>query len=156
VTTVPETGTTLFTTSTVENREEKVSAKDGEDGQGSKGEKPLTTSPEKEVTSEGKEQKEAKTKTPSKSKDPIRMFGILTPQSLRIAQSKAVETVETIIPRLVSIDAELKEVEIQVRRARKYKAKAEGMETKKAQNAEGHDTGLAQVVDGTQETLVIF
>jgi coiled-coil domain-containing protein 115 len=63
-------------------------------------------------------------------RDPLRMFGILTPQSLRMAQKEAIEMVEGIIPKLVSIDAEMKEVEIQVRRARKFRGKAEGVEMK--------------------------
>jgi len=63
-------------------------------------------------------------------RDPLRMFGILTPQSLRTAQKDAIEMVKVIIPKLVSIDAEMKEVEIQVRRARKFRGKAEGVEMK--------------------------
>jgi hypothetical protein len=55
------------------------------------------------------------------------MFGILTPQALRIAQGRAVKMVEDIIPQLVSVNAEMKEVEIQIRRARKHKAKAEAL-----------------------------
>ena len=135
VTTVPETGTPLITTSTVGSNEEILSPIDDEEGQGLREEKPLTTSTEKEATN-GKdtERKVEETKTTiPKPKDPIRMFGILTPPSLRIAQSKAVETVENIIPKLVSIDAELKDLEIRIRRARKHKAKAEAMKTKQAQ-----------------------
>jgi hypothetical protein len=66
----------------------------------------------------------------AKLKDPIRMFGILTPQHLRIAQSESIKTVETIIPRLVSTDADMRGVEIQIRRARKRKAKTEVAEKK--------------------------
>jgi hypothetical protein len=76
-------------------------------------------------------------------RDPIRMFGILTPQSLRTAQKEAIEMVEGIIPRLVSIDAEMKEVEIQVRRARKFRAKAEAVELKE----EGLKGGREVLVD---------
>jgi coiled-coil domain-containing protein 115 len=70
-------------------------------------------------------------------RDPLRMFGILTPQSLRTAQKEAVEMVERIIPRLVSIDAEMREVEIQVRRARKFRGKAEGVELKDGEKVLG-------------------
>jgi hypothetical protein len=79
-------------------------------------------------------------------RDPLRMFGILTPQSLRAAQKEAVEMVEGIIPRLVSIDAQMKEVEIQVRRARKWRGKAEGVEIE----VKGKEEGLK----GGREVLV--
>ncbi|KAL3424990.1 hypothetical protein PVAG01_04272 [Phlyctema vagabunda] len=69
-------------------------------------------------------------------KDPIRMFGILTPQSLRLAQSEATKMVEAIIPRIISTDAEMKDVEIQIRRARKHKAKAEAAEAKHSTSAD--------------------
>jgi hypothetical protein len=78
-------------------------------------------------------------------RDPPRMFGILTPQSLRTAQKEAVEMVEGIIPRLVSIDAEMREVEIQVRRARKFRGKAEGVELEEKE--EGMRGGREVVVD---------
>ena len=67
-------------------------------------------------------------KSPAKPKDPIRMFGILTPKALRLAQGGAIKMVEEIVPELVSIDAEMKEVEIKIRRARKNRAKAEAAE----------------------------
>ncbi|RDW59581.1 hypothetical protein BP6252_12668 [Coleophoma cylindrospora] len=69
---------------------------------------------------------------PNPQKDPIRMFGILTPQSLRVAQSEAIKAVEDIIPKILSTDAEMKEVEIKIRRGRKHKAKAEAAEVKQA------------------------
>jgi hypothetical protein len=55
-------------------------------------------------------------------KDPLRMFGILIPQALRLAQGGAIKMVEEIVPKLV------KEVEIKIRRARKFRAKAEAAE----------------------------
>ena len=58
-------------------------------------------------------------------KDPLRMFGLLTPPTLREAQRESVTMVEEILPKLVSVDAEMKEVEIRIRRARKWKSKAE-------------------------------
>lgn len=70
--------------------------------------------------------------SPNPRKDPIRMFGILTPQSLRLAQSEAIKAIEDIIPKIVSTDAEMQEVEIKIRRCRKHKAKAEAAEAKEA------------------------
>ncbi|KAH7349458.1 hypothetical protein B0T11DRAFT_131291 [Plectosphaerella cucumerina] len=58
-----------------------------------------------------------------KSKDPLRWFGILAPQPLRQAQANAIHAVDTLIPRLATVDAEMKHVEIQIRRARKKRAK---------------------------------
>lgn len=60
-----------------------------------------------------------------RSRDPLRWFGLVTPMPLRLAQTQAIQLVETVIPRLASIDAEMKDVEIEVRRARKRRAKAE-------------------------------
>ena len=62
---------------------------------------------------------------PAKAVDPLRWFGVLTPMPLRQAQKEAVEAVERVIPRLATLSAEMAEVEIQVRRARKKRAKAE-------------------------------
>jgi coiled-coil domain-containing protein 115 len=73
----------------------------------------------------GDAEREKKT---TKSKDPVRMFGILTPQALRLAQGGAIKMVEEVIPKLASIDAEMKEVEIKIRRARKHRVKAEAAE----------------------------
>jgi hypothetical protein len=47
------------------------------------------------------------------------MFGILVPPSLRAAQKSAISMVEDVIPQLASTDAEMRELEIQIRRARK-------------------------------------
>lgn len=64
----------------------------------------------------------------NKQKDPIRMFGILTPQALRLAQGGAIKMVEDLVPKLASVSAEMKEVEIKIRRARKHRAKAQAVE----------------------------
>jgi hypothetical protein len=61
-------------------------------------------------------------------KDPLRMFGLLTPRTLREAQRESIRMVEDTVPKLLSVDAEMKEVEIRIRRARKWKAKAEAKE----------------------------
>ncbi|KAL2753645.1 hypothetical protein ACRALDRAFT_1071926 [Sodiomyces alcalophilus JCM 7366] len=60
-----------------------------------------------------------------KHRDPIHWYGILAPMSLRQAQSQAVHAVHDIIPRLVSVNAEMEHLEIEIRRARKKRAKAE-------------------------------
>ncbi|KAI1116022.1 hypothetical protein F5Y14DRAFT_98657 [Nemania sp. NC0429] len=57
--------------------------------------------------------------------DPLRWFGLLTPAPLRHAQTQGLRAVEHVIPRLASISAEMAAVEIEVRRARKRRAKAE-------------------------------
>ncbi|PHH72234.1 hypothetical protein CDD80_4667 [Ophiocordyceps camponoti-rufipedis] len=56
-------------------------------------------------------------------KDPLRWFGLFVPTALRTAQSQSVEAVERVIPRLVSVNAEMLAIEIQVRRARKRRDK---------------------------------
>ncbi|KAJ4150981.1 hypothetical protein LMH87_011704 [Akanthomyces muscarius] len=63
--------------------------------------------------------------------NPIRWFGVLVPPALREAQSQSVAAVEDVIPRLVSVQAEMAHVEIEVRRARKKRAKASAAEVKK-------------------------
>lgn len=65
------------------------------------------------------------------SKDPIRWFGLLTPPALRQTQASAVEAVECVIPQLLTVDAEMRRVEIEVRRARKRRAKAEAAAVKR-------------------------
>lgn len=55
--------------------------------------------------------------------DPLRWFGVLTPLSLRQTQACAAEAVDQVIPRLASLNAEMQDLEIQVRRARKRRAK---------------------------------
>lgn len=84
-------------------------------------------------------------------KDPLRMFGLLTPPSLRLAQNDSVKSIENIIPKLVSVDAEMKEVEIRIRRARKWKVKAETQEGKATENA--NEKGFARTA-GRQEVAV--
>lgn len=88
---------------------------------------------EDESQEEEEEAEEEKPKTEAKkpiSKDPIRWFGLLTPLALRQSQASAIDTVERVIPRLVTVDAEMQQVEIEVRRARKRRAKAEAASAK--------------------------
>lgn len=65
--------------------------------------------------------------------DPLRWFGILTPISLRLAQGKAIQAVEQVIPKLLTVDAEMADVEIRVRRARKKRSKAEAAAARQQQ-----------------------
>ena len=66
-----------------------------------------------------------------KMKNPIHWFGLFAPMPLRTAQTQSIQTVEQIIPKLVSVNAEMLTVEIEVRRARKRRAKAEALAEKK-------------------------
>ncbi|KAK0510077.1 hypothetical protein JMJ35_007471 [Cladonia borealis] len=56
--------------------------------------------------------------------DPLNWFGILVPPGLRASQSNFQSAVIDIIPALASTTNEMKEVEIEVRRARKWLKKA--------------------------------
>jgi len=55
--------------------------------------------------------------------DPIHMFGVLVAPALRQAQGSFVKVVAESIPRLVELDGEMKELEIEIRRTRKMLAK---------------------------------
>jgi hypothetical protein len=72
-------------------------------------------------------------KSAQKSKDPLRWFGLLTPAPLRTAQAQSLRAVEHIIPRLVTVNAEMASLEIEVRRVRKRRAKAEAATLKAAE-----------------------
>lgn len=79
----------------------------------------------------------------AKPDDPLRWFGLLTPQPLRTAQTKSIEAVEHVIPRMVSVSTEMVNLEIQVQRARKKRAKAAEKKAKAA--AAGEANGSDQV-----------
>lgn len=85
--------------------------------------------------------------------DPLRWFGVLTPMALRQTQACAIQVVGSIIPRLVSVDAEMRDVEIEVRRARKRRAKAEAAEQKKSRL--GQDEAVAAVERSVREDLAV-
>lgn len=55
--------------------------------------------------------------------DPIRMFGILVPQSLRSAQSESIKLAEEILPKIVALSNKMQRVEIEIRRKKKHRAK---------------------------------
>lgn len=57
-------------------------------------------------------------------KDPLRWFGLLTPPSLKEAQTSSVQVVEGVIPNLARVNAEMLRLEIEIRRARKKRDKA--------------------------------
>ncbi|PTB61674.1 hypothetical protein BBK36DRAFT_44263, partial [Trichoderma citrinoviride] len=65
-----------------------------------------------------------KQKTEKTSRNPLHWYGLLAPLPLRTAQALSVQAVEQVIPRLVSVNAEMERVEIEIRRARKKRAKA--------------------------------
>ncbi|RYP22248.1 hypothetical protein DL765_001762 [Monosporascus sp. GIB2] len=69
----------------------------------------------------------------TRRRDPLRWFGLLTPMALRQAQAQSIRAVEQVIPRLVSVSADMAQVEIEVRRARKKRAKAEIAASRKEQ-----------------------
>lgn len=85
-----------------------------------------TENPQDIDTHSNKQQdKKDKPTSPPVPVDPLRWFGVLTPLALRQTQACAVEVVERIVPRLVMIDIVMREVEIEVRRAKKRRAKRE-------------------------------
>lgn len=70
-----------------------------------------------------KSKKNNKKKEPAGPRDPLQWFGVLTPMALRQAQHEAIEVIDTIVPRLATLNAEMAAVEIEVRRARKKRAR---------------------------------
>jgi hypothetical protein len=98
---------------------------DAESGEGAQ----PKSSTESEVDAEEEQQKAGgeegkRAKHPS----PVRMFGILVPPSLRVAQAESERAVGVLVPRLAQADAEMREVEVRIRRARKWMGRAEGRE----------------------------
>ncbi|KAL6871933.1 hypothetical protein J3F83DRAFT_733172 [Trichoderma novae-zelandiae] len=88
-------------------------------------------------TSEGQDEDtedlgEKKQKTKKTSRNPLHWYGLLAPLPLRTAQTLSVQAVEQVIPRLASVNAEMEHVEIEIRRARKKRAKAAAVADKEA------------------------
>lgn len=75
-----------------------------------------------EQQNDKKEDEKNKAKKPNHN--PLHWFGLLAPQPLRTAQTLSIQAVEEAIPRLVSVNAEMEHVEIEIRRAKKKRAKA--------------------------------
>ncbi|KAI0851083.1 hypothetical protein F5Y00DRAFT_26497 [Daldinia vernicosa] len=94
---------------------------------------------------EEEKEEEAREFQEEKRKDPLRWFGLLTPMPLRQAQAQSIEAVEQVIPKLVSVNAQMAQVEIEVRRARKKRAKAEAAAVKQEQEVSGAGAG-AEIV----------
>lgn len=90
-----------------------------------------------------KEDAEGPRKAQKKRNDHLRWFGILTPLPLRQAQQLAIQSVEEVIPRLATVDAEMASIELEVRRARKRRAKAESA-AQKIKQKERQTSGSAQ------------
>ncbi|PVH80087.1 hypothetical protein DL98DRAFT_419242 [Cadophora sp. DSE1049] len=86
----------------------------------------IGTEPSQDVSPDNDDNSPAEVPLPSQNKipDPIRMFGFSIPSALRTAQSSSIQFVETSVPRLASISLQMRALEIQIRRARKYRAKA--------------------------------
>ncbi len=121
ITVDPEASTTDFTTLTASASH----GRDGPDASETMAEKVVGNENEAAAADAGEA---TKTYPSTRDKDPIRMFGLLNiPSSLRTAQSEAIKMVDT-MPQLVSVDAQMKEIEIQIRRARKHRSRAEAAE----------------------------
>ncbi|KAL1630568.1 hypothetical protein SLS54_000439 [Diplodia seriata] len=72
----------------------------------------------KKENSDEVQAKEAASRKPPVD-DPIRWFGILVPPALRNAQGRFIQAVEGPVPELVDLAAEMRELEIEIGRARK-------------------------------------
>ncbi|SPO01058.1 uncharacterized protein DNG_03805 [Cephalotrichum gorgonifer] len=83
-------------------------------------------------------------KKAERNRDPLRWFGFVTPMPLRLAQDQAVQLVESVFPRLASVNAEMMDIEIEVRRARKRRAKVEAENSKTGgdDGAKGTSVGI--------------
>lgn len=90
------------------------------------------TNPSAETDSSGENRAEAEVHDSdakkTAKKDPILMFGIFSPPELKAAQINSIGMVENIIPQLLTIDEEMKDLEIKIRRAKKYRAKEQAKE----------------------------
>ena len=88
---------------------------------------PATTgSEEKEKQKENENENENIPANPAERKASLRMFGAFVPAELKAAQGQAVLLVQDIVPRMVHVDREMRELEIRIRRARKYRTREEG------------------------------
>ncbi|KAH9210769.1 hypothetical protein DL95DRAFT_370533 [Leptodontidium sp. 2 PMI_412] len=67
-------------------------------------------------------------KSNTQNPDPLRMFGFSIPSALRTAQSSSIQLVESSIPRLATVSLQMRALEIQIRRTKKYRAKALALE----------------------------
>jgi hypothetical protein len=72
-----------------------------------------------------------------RKKDVLKWFGILTPAALRTAQASSVRLVTEAVPRVVDLDIQLRELEIDIRRARKRQLKDAARKEKERGREEG-------------------
>lgn len=70
-------------------------------------------------SSDGPTESAKTTNDTQKLHDPLKWFGVLVPPSLRSSQAQFKSAVIDAMPALVNVDTEMKEVEIEIRRARK-------------------------------------
>ncbi|KAK7213590.1 hypothetical protein V2G26_020768 [Clonostachys chloroleuca] len=107
---------------------------------------------ENSAEEENKEEKpagEEEQTTSTVRKDPLFWFGLLAPMPLRNAQSLAIEAMEQIIPRLVTVNAEMLRLEIEVGRARKRRAKFLQKSKAELVHAEAEVQATAPAVEAT-------
>jgi hypothetical protein len=121
----------------------------GDNDEPSTDEAESATSPEAgDAKQEERNEQEQKTESSGAktvdTRNPLRWFGVLVPQPLRNAQSLSIEAAEQVIPRLVSVDAEMQRLEIEVRRARKKRSKA-GIAATKSGKAGGASAGISSI-----------
>lgn len=104
-----------------------------------------TTDPEKAPAKDGEDLE----KNRKGMVDPLRWYGLLAPMPLRQAQTQAVQAVESVIPKLLSVVAEMGELEIEVRRARKKRSRAEASDKDKDHGAEQTELSVPQATPAT-------
>lgn len=116
---------------TAEVEEKLAQTNLGSETKGSQAEAPMAGEQREEASN-------SETTDLPKSKDPLRWFGILSPPSLHQAQSSASSWVATAV-KLSTIDAEMKGVEIEIRRARKRKVKSQKQAEEAREEVAEHD-----------------
>lgn len=93
-------------------------------GPGSKPENATTDAEPAESDKENEPEKETRKKRPKPLKlyrsDPIYWFGILIPPALREAQQSFIEAVQSPVPRLVSVAAEMRHLETRTQDLRRH------------------------------------
>lgn len=100
--------------------DETVTTESKDDGQKQQPTPPATPAPTDEEPSPASEKEEAK----PASQDPLRMFGILVPPSLRSAQTSFSATFDAPIAEAVNAARALRDVETDIRKLRKAIKKA--------------------------------
>ncbi|KAL9138234.1 MAG: hypothetical protein Q9175_000560 [Cornicularia normoerica] len=96
----------------------KASAQDAEDDEDDADDE-VDTAKESTIMDDTRAPFEVRESRSKKTRDPLNWFGILVPPALRTSQSSFKDAVAGPIPTLASILKEMREVEIEVKRARK-------------------------------------